>query len=133
VDGKCRRGHPLLEQLRLFRERGHHELLLQVLQRDQRQTSSSNTVILLIAQQKQGTTIPLFYKVAPSHVRNPERPESPFSQAFQRYQCRKEIDEWKAALEKVSFMFGWTLDETNGYEAELVKLVVEEVRKVCKK
>jgi hypothetical protein len=34
--------------------------------------------VSLIAQQEQGRILPLFYKMSPSHVRHPDRPDNPF-------------------------------------------------------
>eukprot|EP00253_Pinus_taeda_P006159 PITA_06159 len=93
--------------------------------------------VALIASEVQGRTIPLFYKVLPSHVRHPEQCGSPFAWAFQYHQSSgrhsgEEVDEWKAALLRVSNLSGWSLQDTNGYEAALVKRVVEDVGKHCK-
>ena len=77
------------------------------------------SLIARLQDQDQGRTIPLFYKVCPSHVRHPDRSESPFAQAFQHHQStgrhsEQQIREWKAALFTVSNISGWSLDDTNG-------------------
>ncbi|KAH9319356.1 hypothetical protein KI387_021125, partial [Taxus chinensis] len=77
-----------------------------------------------------GIIIPLFYDVKPKEVRNPER--GVFAEAFeqkkQRY-TQQRISEWKSALFKVSSFSGWSTEDTLGFEAELVKLVVQDVFK----
>ena len=72
-----------------------------------------NECLLISRQKQESLTVPLFYKVDPSHVRHPERSESPYSQAFEHYQNRQEIHEWKNALFAVSSLAGWSLDDTN--------------------
>ena len=66
--------------------------------------------------------IPLFYDVSPSQGRHPdiESNGSPFAEEFQEHENGgrygpQEIDEWKAALCKISSRSGWSLQEdSNG-------------------
>uniref|UniRef100_A0A0D6QUE0 TIR domain-containing protein n=1 Tax=Araucaria cunninghamii TaxID=56994 RepID=A0A0D6QUE0_ARACU len=81
-----------------------------------------------------GIIIPLFYDVQPTEVRNPER--GAFSKAFEQKKGRyslQRIKEWKNALSKVSSLSGWCKDDTSGFEAGLVKLVVQDVFKTLEK
>eukprot|EP01018_Ginkgo_biloba_P005789 Gb_18066 [translate_table: standard] len=78
----------------------------------------------------QGLTIPLFYDVEPADVRYPE--QGLFAEAFQKHlqkgrHSEETIDEWKNALSFVSSLSGWSLNDTSGYEAKLVKLVVSNI------
>ncbi|XP_057818922.1 disease resistance protein TAO1 [Cryptomeria japonica] len=77
-----------------------------------------------------GMCIPLFFYVKPTDVRNPGR--GVFAEAFEKKKQRytpERISEWKSALFKVSSFSGWSTEDTAGYEAELVKLVVQDVFK----
>eukprot|EP01018_Ginkgo_biloba_P008218 Gb_33268 [translate_table: standard] len=81
-----------------------------------------------------GLVIPLFYDVLPSDVRYPDKAGSPFAEAFQKHKnggryTEERIAEWKSALYKVSSSSGWSRDDTSGFEAGLVKLVVQDVFK----
>ncbi|GLJ50787.1 hypothetical protein SUGI_1081720 [Cryptomeria japonica] len=72
-----------------------------------------------------GFIIPLFYCVGPTHVRYP------LGNSI-RYP-REEIDGWKDALEKICSRSGWSMDLTGGFEAQLVKTVVNDVIKTLDK
>lgn len=77
-----------------------------------------------------GLIIPLFYDVSPTEVRNPDR--GAFAEAFQKKRGRyskAKINEWKKALAKVASFSGWSRDDTLGFEAGLIKLVVQHVFK----
>lgn len=77
-----------------------------------------------------GLIIPLFYDVSPTEVRYPDR--GAFAKAFQHKKARytkAKIDEWKKSLTKVASFSGWSKDDTFGFEAGLVKLVVQDVFK----
>ncbi|GLJ50772.1 hypothetical protein SUGI_1081390 [Cryptomeria japonica] len=83
----------------------------------------------------QGLIIPLFYDVEPTHVRYPVKDSSQYQQAFlkhydhpDRYQ-RGEIERWKVALHQICSHSGWSMDITGGFEAQLVKRVVNDVIK----
>lgn len=68
-----------------------------------------------------GVIIPLFYDVKPTEVRNPER--GAFAKAFEQKKGRysqQKINEWKAALSKVSSFSGWSTDDTLGYVIKVV-------------
>eukprot|EP01018_Ginkgo_biloba_P016135 Gb_20301 [translate_table: standard] len=73
--------------------------------------------------------IPLFYKVQPADLRHPEK--DIFAPAFQKHRsrlcCEETIRDWKSALNQAASLSGWTMESTNGYEAELVMLVVRDV------
>ncbi|XP_057852260.2 disease resistance protein L6 [Cryptomeria japonica] len=79
--------------------------------------------------------IPLFYHVDPTHVRYPEKDSSPYKQSFSKHYShsdrypRGEIDEWKRALLQISSRSGWAIDRTQGFEARLVKMVVNDLIK----
>ncbi|KAH9319346.1 hypothetical protein KI387_021115, partial [Taxus chinensis] len=77
-----------------------------------------------------GVIIPLFYYVKPTDVRNPERGvfAKDFEQKKRRY-TEQRISEWKSAMSKVSSFSGWCTDDTSGFEAGLVKLIVQDVFK----
>lgn len=83
--------------------------------------------------------IPLFYNVTPSQVRRPAQLDGPYAEAFREHErsgrySTQEICEWKAALFQLCRFSGWSLqEETNGYEAALVKRVVEEVAEHCRR
>ncbi|XP_057818926.2 disease resistance protein TAO1-like [Cryptomeria japonica] len=78
-----------------------------------------------------GIIIPLFYDVKPTELRNPWK--GAYAKAFeekkQRY-ARRRINEWKTALHKVSSFSGWSTEDIYGFEAELVKLIVQDVFKI---
>lgn len=87
-----------------------------------------------------GVIIPLFYDVEPSHVRYPDKGESPYKKAFEKHinsknadnedrYDRKTIAAWKDALHQVSKLSGWTLQAMAGFEGKLVKRVVMDVLK----
>eukprot|EP01018_Ginkgo_biloba_P038744 Gb_03482 [translate_table: standard] len=91
--------------------------------------------VSLMSRLEHGLTIPLFYNVTPTQVRYPNK--GPFGDAFEKHYnlgrySRDEIDGWKNALIKVSNLSGWSLEDSYGYEAELVKRVVQDVAKYCK-
>ncbi|XP_039160541.1 disease resistance protein RUN1 [Eucalyptus grandis] len=74
--------------------------------------------------------LPIFYKVKPAHVRH--QIES-FGDAFRTREKRfnpKIMEKWKQALKEVSDLKGWG---AKGYEAELVKKVVQKVLSELKK
>eukprot|EP01018_Ginkgo_biloba_P008208 Gb_25646 [translate_table: standard] len=77
-------------------------------------------------------TIPLFYDVTPADVRYPAL-KGKFAQAFQKHISKgrytlDKIDEWKSSLFQLASLSGWTLDNTCGFEARLVKLVVQDLQ-----
>ncbi|GLJ20263.1 hypothetical protein SUGI_0367960 [Cryptomeria japonica] len=77
-----------------------------------------------------GIIIPLFYDVKPTEVRNPWR--GAFAKAFEEKKQRyipERISEWESALHKVSSFSGWCPDDVSGFEAQLVKLIVQDVFK----
>ncbi|XP_059070878.1 disease resistance protein RUN1 isoform X2 [Cryptomeria japonica] len=80
-----------------------------------------------------GLIIPLFYHVDPTYVGYPLKEYSPYEQAFLRYYAhpdrysREEIDEWKDALLQICSNSGWSMDITQGNEARLVKMVVNDL------
>lgn len=87
-----------------------------------------------------GIIIPLFYDVEPSHVRYPDKGESPYKEAFKKHINSKNTDNkdrydqktiaaWKDALHQVSKLSGWTLQAMAGFEGKLVKRVVRDVLK----
>ncbi|XP_057844291.2 disease resistance protein RPV1 [Cryptomeria japonica] len=82
-----------------------------------------------------GLIIPLFYDVEPTHVRYPEKDTSPYKRSFLKHYGlldrypREEIDEWKHALQQICSCSGWSMDITEGFEARLVKRVVNDVTK----
>ncbi|XP_056173305.1 disease resistance protein RUN1-like [Syzygium oleosum] len=74
--------------------------------------------------------LPIFYKVAPTHVRHQI---GSFGDAFRTREKRfnsKTMEKWKQALKEVSDLKGW---EAKGYEGELVKKVVQKVLSELKK
>ncbi|KAH9319336.1 hypothetical protein KI387_021105, partial [Taxus chinensis] len=75
-----------------------------------------------------GIIIPLFYYVKPTDVRNPETGvfAKDFEQKKRRY-TQERISKWKSALFKVSSFSGWCTDDTSGFEAGLIKIVVQDV------
>ncbi|GLJ36230.1 hypothetical protein SUGI_0727320 [Cryptomeria japonica] len=82
-----------------------------------------------------GLIIPLFYQVDPTHVRYPESSSSPYKQSFikhyglsDRYP-REEIEGWKRALRRICKRSGWSMDITEGFEARLVRTVVNDLVK----
>ncbi|XP_057829770.2 disease resistance protein RUN1 [Cryptomeria japonica] len=79
-----------------------------------------------------GLIIPLFYHVNQADVRYPEKGSSPYNQSFLKHSDRfprEEIEEWKSALQQICCRSGWSMDITQGYEARLVKTVVNDLRK----
>uniref|UniRef100_A0A2N9HKM0 TIR domain-containing protein n=1 Tax=Fagus sylvatica TaxID=28930 RepID=A0A2N9HKM0_FAGSY len=76
---------------------------------------------------------PIFYKVKPSDVRDQT---GSYEKAFRKHQQhfdKKIVRRWKKALRVVGKMKGLELEETNGYEGELVKKVTSDVLSVLKK
>ncbi|XP_057872942.2 disease resistance protein RUN1 isoform X2 [Cryptomeria japonica] len=82
-----------------------------------------------------GLIIPLFYEVEPTHVRYPLGESSPYQKSFEKYYShpdrysREEIDGWKDSLEQICSRSGWSLDMTGGFEAQLVKVLVNDIIK----
>ncbi|GLJ56287.1 hypothetical protein SUGI_1215060 [Cryptomeria japonica] len=81
-----------------------------------------------------GSIIPLFYHVDPTDVRHPESDSSPYKESFLKHHghapnrySKGEIDGWKHALKKICEHSGWSMDITEGYEARLVKTVVNDL------
>ncbi|XP_042520090.1 disease resistance protein RUN1-like [Macadamia integrifolia] len=74
--------------------------------------------------------IPVFYKVDPADVR---KQSNTYAEAFMRHEERfKEnmgkVEEWRAALTEAANLSGWDqANIANGYEAELIKKIAEEV------
>ncbi|XP_059073904.1 disease resistance protein RUN1-like [Cryptomeria japonica] len=79
--------------------------------------------------------IPLFYHVNPTYVRYPQNELSPYKESFKKHyehpdrHRRGEVDEWKHALFQICDRSGWSTDSTQGYEARLVKIVVNDLMK----
>ncbi|GLJ55256.1 hypothetical protein SUGI_1185810 [Cryptomeria japonica] len=86
-----------------------------------------------------GLIIPLFYYVDPTHVRYPLNETSPYKQSFLKFYSRsdryqtEEIDSWKKALHDICSRSGWSIDITQGFEARLVKKVVNDLIKTLDK
>ncbi|GLJ45329.1 hypothetical protein SUGI_0954150 [Cryptomeria japonica] len=82
-----------------------------------------------------GLIIPLFYHMDPTHVRYPVKDSSPYSPSFLKHyghpdrHPREEVDDWKDALHTICSRSGWSMDITQGYEARLVKMVVNDLIK----
>ncbi|GLJ22675.1 hypothetical protein SUGI_0427200 [Cryptomeria japonica] len=82
-----------------------------------------------------GLIIPLFYEMEPTHVRYPDNESSPYKKSFEKHYrhpdryLREEIDGWKNALQQICCRSGWSLDMTGGFEAQLVKKVVNDIIK----
>ncbi|XP_059077324.1 disease resistance protein RPV1 isoform X2 [Cryptomeria japonica] len=79
-----------------------------------------------------GLIIPLFYDVDPTHVRYPEKGSSPYCPSFEEhrrksYYEKEEIDRWNDALNKICSRSGWSMDIADGFEARLVKTVVNDL------
>ncbi|GLJ56301.1 hypothetical protein SUGI_1215540 [Cryptomeria japonica] len=80
-----------------------------------------------------GLIIPLFYHVDPTHVRYPENESSPYKESFLKHYGRSdryprgEIDGWKKAILQICSRSGWSMDITQGYEARLVKTLVNDI------
>ncbi|KAM7502747.1 hypothetical protein LguiB_001651 [Lonicera macranthoides] len=76
---------------------------------------------------------PIFYNVKPSEVRHQTGSyENAFSQHDKNFEENVVLG-WKDALRKVGELKGLKLEETNGHEGELVKMVVEKVLLELKK
>ncbi|XP_057865519.1 disease resistance protein RPV1 [Cryptomeria japonica] len=79
--------------------------------------------------------IPLFYHVNPTYVRYPLNESSYYKESFLKHygqpdrHRRGEVDEWKHALFQICDRSGWSTDSTQGYEARLVKIVVNDLMK----
>ncbi|GLJ40623.1 hypothetical protein SUGI_0838540 [Cryptomeria japonica] len=79
--------------------------------------------------------IPFFYYVDPTHVRYPQGNDSPYKQSFLKHYSHpnrhptEEVDEWKNALLQICDRSGWSMDMAQGYEARLVKTVVNDLIK----
>ncbi|XP_059663731.1 disease resistance protein RPV1-like [Cornus florida] len=72
--------------------------------------------------------LPIFYKVNPSDVR---KQSGSFGEAFVKYEDQKvdknQMSSWRAALAEAGELSGWDLDDTDGYEGEFIKKIVEEL------
>ncbi|XP_057835165.1 disease resistance protein RPV1 [Cryptomeria japonica] len=83
----------------------------------------------------EGLIIPFFYDVDPTHARYPLNDTSQYKQAFLKHYGHsdrypiEEIDGWKDALKEICSRSGWSMDLTRGFEAQLVKTVVNDVIK----
>ncbi|KAM7465567.1 hypothetical protein LguiB_013129 [Lonicera macranthoides] len=76
---------------------------------------------------------PIFYNIKPSEVRHQTGSyENAFSQHDKNFEENVVLG-WKDALRKVGELKGLELEETNGHEGELVKMVVEKVLLELKK
>ncbi|GLJ17169.1 hypothetical protein SUGI_0297280 [Cryptomeria japonica] len=79
--------------------------------------------------------IPLFYHVDPTHVRYPQGNNSPYKESFLKHyahpdrQPREVVDEWKEALLQICSRSGWSTDIAQGFEALLIKTVVNDLIK----
>ncbi|XP_057829766.1 disease resistance protein L6 [Cryptomeria japonica] len=83
-----------------------------------------------------GLIIPLFYHVDPTSVRYPDNASSPYCRQFLKHSDRyrrEEINDWKRALRQICSYSGWSLDLTQGYEARLIKMMVNDLRKTLKR
>ncbi|GLJ45328.1 hypothetical protein SUGI_0954140 [Cryptomeria japonica] len=80
-----------------------------------------------------GLIIPLFYHMDPTHVRYPVKDSSPYSRSFLKHYGHpdrhpiEEVDDWKDALQTICSRSGWSMDITQGYEAQLVETVVNDL------
>ncbi|GLJ30523.1 hypothetical protein SUGI_0604280, partial [Cryptomeria japonica] len=82
-----------------------------------------------------GLIIPLFYHVDPTHVRYPLNKTSPYRQAFMKHYGHsdrypvEEIEGWENAIHQICSRSGWSTDITQGFEAQLIKTVVNDLMK----
>ncbi|CAM8935456.1 unnamed protein product [Rhodiola kirilowii] len=76
------------------------------------------------------TVLPVFYDVEPTHVRNQS---GPYKDAFSAHKGRYEmgrVNIWRLALEQVADLKGMSLEDFDGYESQLVRNIIQEVRKI---
>ncbi|CAM8976340.1 unnamed protein product [Rhodiola kirilowii] len=76
------------------------------------------------------TVLPVFYNVEPTHVRHQS---GPYKEAFIAHKLRFEmgrVNNWRLALEQVADLKGLSSDDYDGYEAQLVRNIIQEVRKI---
>ncbi|OMO93014.1 hypothetical protein COLO4_17153 [Corchorus olitorius] len=77
--------------------------------------------------------LPIFYRVNPSHVRHPDKDESPFKVSFRQHLINNPMEgsRWKAAFTRVGYLKGWHIHGCNEYrsETEYIKDIVEVVIK----
>ncbi|KAI8571069.1 hypothetical protein RHMOL_Rhmol01G0088700 [Rhododendron molle] len=76
--------------------------------------------------------VPIFYDVVPSNVRNQT---GVLQDAFAKHENRfregseGKVEKWRSALKKAANLSGWhLLNEANGDEAELIKMIITVVR-----
>ncbi|KAJ4971681.1 hypothetical protein NE237_004780 [Protea cynaroides] len=83
--------------------------------------------------QRQITVMPVFYHVDPYDVRDQT---GSYMEPIRNHQKKfgKEIEEWKNALKVVGELNGWEPKKiADGYEGELIKLIIKEVWSVLRK
>ncbi|CAM8934038.1 unnamed protein product [Rhodiola kirilowii] len=78
------------------------------------------------------TVLPVFFDVEPTDVRHQS---GPFEEAFKARELRfggemGRVNNWRLALEQVSALKGMSSEDVDGYEAQFIKNIVEEVRKI---
>ncbi|XP_056174322.1 toll/interleukin-1 receptor-like protein [Syzygium oleosum] len=78
--------------------------------------------------------LPVFYRVEPAHVRHQIGSfGETFSHLSEKY-LEEDVAKWKQALKEVASLKGWESEKTtDGYEGELVKMVVRKVLGELKK
>ncbi|KAI6702627.1 hypothetical protein NL676_011763 [Syzygium grande] len=78
--------------------------------------------------------LPVFYRVEPAHVRHQTGSfGETFSHLSEKY-LEEDVAKWKQALTEVASLKGWESEKTtDGYEGELVKMVVRKVLGELKK
>ncbi|KAL9678580.1 hypothetical protein QQ045_016427 [Rhodiola kirilowii] len=80
------------------------------------------------------TVLPVFFNVKPTHVRNQS---GPFEESFKAHELRfglggemGRVNNWRLALEEVTNLKGMSSEDFDGYEAQFIKNIVKEVRKI---
>ncbi|GLJ34254.1 hypothetical protein SUGI_0688450 [Cryptomeria japonica] len=88
---------------------------------------------------KTGTPIlPVFYHVKPVDLRWVGKGKGPYATAFSHHKRKRRylssiLEDWKAALERVSNLSGHVLNSTTGDEGMLLKSIVNSILRVMKK
>ncbi|KAL9679295.1 hypothetical protein QQ045_017153 [Rhodiola kirilowii] len=78
------------------------------------------------------TVLPIFFDVEPTHVRHQS---GPFEEAFKAHELRfggemGRVNNWRLALEQVANLKGMSSEDVDGYEAQFIQDIVNEVRKI---